>query len=668
MNIEKIVIKNFKCYGETPVEINLDEKMTFFVGNNGTGKTAIFEALKKIFGKTREDRNINKNDFHLNTDETLDSLENKEMFIEVVFKFPECSIEGHNTDTLAAFESAMFVDENKNFKAKMRLEAKWTKDEFDDDVETKLYWIVTNENIGFGEDFLNKYTVSNYDRKLIDYHYIPAFRHSNIILKDNIKSIINLIIKYVDLEHEEATSQLRNKKEEIEMLNSLLQNEIKGIEAIKNIKKVLDEKWKDVYDKSLQCYSNTQFEVTPNEIKELLKSLTLKLAPNDHSEACDIEKLSDGQISLLYITLALTLYEVEQMHFKNSLSGLTLYDQIPPVFTIFAIEEPENHLSPFYLSKIFSLLNKTICQNENIIGLISSHSPNVMRRIENLNQVRYLQNLSTRCGCSSVLNLCLPDIKDEEAYKYINQAVLAHPELYFSKLVILGEGDSEEIVIPKIASKLGIDLDPSFVSFVKLGGRHVNYMWKLLKKLNIPFLTLLDFDLGRHQGGIERISYIINELNDIGIEFSYPNNLTKNDLLEDKITANDVDLLLKNLEQVGVYYSTPLDLDMAMISSFPELYANNANDAEREDLEIAIFGKNRRMDLYEKYNFELSNNLLKKYRYLFKTKSKVASHYLAIGEIIELENEEFYNKCPEYLKSLINSAKQILTNGIDYEN
>lgn len=55
MNIEKIVIKNFKCYGETPVEINLDEKMTFFVGNNGTGKTAIFEALKKIFGKTRED-------------------------------------------------------------------------------------------------------------------------------------------------------------------------------------------------------------------------------------------------------------------------------------------------------------------------------------------------------------------------------------------------------------------------------------------------------------------------------------------------------------------------------------------------------------------------------------------------------------------------------------
>ena len=39
--------------------------------------------------------------------------------------------------------------------------------------------------------------------------------------------------------------------------------------------------------------------------------------------------------------------------------------------------------------------------------------------------------------------------EDEDVYKYINQAILAHPELYFSKLVILGEGDSEEIVIPQ---------------------------------------------------------------------------------------------------------------------------------------------------------------------------------------------------------------------------
>lgn len=32
-------------------------------------------------------------------------------------------------------------------------------------------------------------------------------------------------------------------------------------------------------------------------------------------------------------------------------------------------------------------------------------------------------------------------------YKSIKEAVKAYPELYFAKLVILGEGDSEEITI-----------------------------------------------------------------------------------------------------------------------------------------------------------------------------------------------------------------------------
>ena len=139
-------------------------------------------------------------------------------------------------------------------------------------------------------------------------------------------------------------------------------------------------------------------------------------------------------------------------------------------------------------------------------------------------------------------------------------------------------------------------------------------------------------------------------------------------MYKDKLTIYDFALILENLENIGVYYSTPLDLDMAMIRAFPELYKDNANDAELDDLKAAIFGKNRNMDLYVKYHCELSNDLLKKYRYLFKTKSKVASHYLSIEKIIELNDDEFNEKCPQRLKSLINKAKQILANGVNYES
>jgi hypothetical protein len=64
---------------------------------------------------------------------------------------------------------------------------------------------------------------------------------------------------------------------------------------------------------------------------------------------------------------------------------------------------------------------------------------------------------------SRVRELTLPE-DDEEADKFIRQAMLGQPELYFARLVIFGEGDSEAVALPRIASALGVDLDPSFVA------------------------------------------------------------------------------------------------------------------------------------------------------------------------------------------------------------
>ena len=36
-------------------------------------------------------------------------------------------------------------------------------------------------------------------------------------------------------------------------------------------------------------------------------------------------------------------------------------------------------------------------------------------------------------------------------------------------------------MLPEVAKALGVPLDVNFVSFVPLGGRHVNHFWKLLR-------------------------------------------------------------------------------------------------------------------------------------------------------------------------------------------
>lgn len=666
MYISKICFKNFRCFGPEETVLYLEPDLTFFVGNNGTGKSTVFYALKKIFGSSNEERIITKEDFYINQNEKIDKIDNREMYIDVTFDFPELSENHEELTTVSAFEHAIYADIDKTFHARIRLEAKWSNAEYDDNVETKLYWIKTGETVAFGDDYELKTTVSTQERKSIELRYIPAFRHSNAILKNNISRLIKIIVDYAKIEEEKGKIDFnKSKTQEIDEINQQLQDEIKDIKALKQIKEIIDENWGATHDQNLKYYAKTQFDVTPSDLNELLNSICLKLVPSENGNSCDIDKLSDGQISLLYITLSLTIFEIEQKHYRNEIVGLKQYDKIPAIFTIFAIEEPENHLSPFYLSKIFQLLNKTI-KNNNIVGIVSTHSPCVMKRLNRLTQVRYFRQEVTDSNRYTLINeLDLPKNKDDEDYKYINQAILNHPEIYFAKLVILGEGDSEEIIIPNIASRLNINLDPQFVSFVKLGGRHVNHMWRLLKVLNIPHITLLDFDLGRKYGGVGRFKYILKQLQKVKISFDLPEGISEDMLSSETLSLKQALKIKYKLEKYNIFFSFPLDIDMLMLHNYTDMYELEADEnfeenIDRANLEKAVLKASGSYDRYTNWNLNLENLELQKYCYYFKNRSKVASHYIAIENIMQLPDDDFRKKSPKVINRLVNKANNIL--------
>ena len=121
----------------------------------------------------------------------------------------------------------------------------------------------------------------------------------------------------------------------------------------------------------------------------------------------------------------------------------------------------------------------------------------------------------------------------EDQYKYIKEAVRAYPELYFAKLVILGEGDSEEIILPKYWEAIHGNTDVSGISIVPLGGRHVNHFWRLLNDLEIPYITLLDLDRERDGGGWGRIQYVLKQLIANGYDRNVLLNTTDSGILTD---------------------------------------------------------------------------------------------------------------------------------------
>ncbi len=245
----------------------------------------------------------------------------------------------------------------------------------------------------------------------------------------------------------------------------------------------------------------------------------------------------------------------------------------PAIFTLVALEEPENILSPHYLGRILKCL-KVISGDEDAQAIVSTHSPSVVKRVPP-EQIRYLKLNAKR---ATVVNTIQMPAKTDEAHKFVREAVQAYPELYFSRLVILGEGDSEEVVIPRLLEAGGIGDDESSIVVVPLGGRRVNHFWRLLNALGIPHVTLLDLDLGRHQGGWGRVKSAANQL-----LLYLPSDGTITPASVSGITAWDgLPRLLEQssnwpqwqpwLEGHGVFFASPLDLDFAMLTAFPDTY------------------------------------------------------------------------------------------------
>ena len=620
MFIKSIDISNFQCFSETPVHIDFEKDITCLIGNNGCGKTSILTALRRMFGKTMDERTVLKSDFHVCNNEK--EIEYRQLYIDVIFQF-----DNEEEKISAFFSPFIYENKNKELQARIRLESSWSAGEYEDDVSSTLFWILTEESVDFGDESPLKIKVENYERKQICFTYIPATRNAKDILAIELKRIIKIIKRYANISDEKRNS--------IEQHSNSLGDDINNIIAIQSVQDIINEIWNKIHDNSLPHYGNVKLEIVANQFEDLIESLLLKLFPSEDSNLKSIDELSDGQISLLYLALSIALDEIEKKHTTNKLSGFKEQDYDAPIFTILAIEEPENHLSPFYLSRIINALMDK-CKSESIVGIITSHSPNVVRRLTRIDQIRFLrqENASTD-RYTLVHKILLPENKNEDDYKYINQAVLSHPELYFSKLVVLGEGDSEEIILPTIAQKKSCTFDTSFISFVPLDGRHVDHMWRLLNELKIPHVTLLDYDCGRYGGGEQR-------LKEISCKLRYNNILT-----------------IEDLEKHDVFFSYPLDFDMLMINAFPDFYDDNGHKSDHAKLVTAVLGENGNENEYCPF---FSDDLLRKYRYLFKSRSKVASHYIACNKIKNMDIEEFQKKCPNVLSQLVQRICDILKN------
>lgn len=686
MRLTKLKLMNYRCFGPEEQIILLND-LTTFIGNNSAGKTAALSALNCMFSEYSSDRILQRSDFYLPKDISPDEIQTQHLHIEAVFEFDELQdAENCGKNVIPIFFQHLIVDNPGGLPyLRIRLDATWEKSStIEGSIDSKINYITCPESVEIEESHCTSAPRRDLDK--IRVVYIPAVRDPSKQLKNASGTMMYQIMNSINWS--ETTKE--NIKAKIKELNEQFEDE-KGVSMFG---RSIAKQWK-TYD-SDNRYSTASLRFNSTDIESSIRKTEVVFEPSETGKEYTIDQMGDGLRSLFYISLVDSILDVESQMQKEIETDPenTSFSRKPPILTIVALEEPENHIAPHLLGKLVGNL-QAISSKKNAQAIMTSHSPAIVKRVdpENLRYFRVNKEKMT----STVKSITLPAKESsEDQYKYIKEAVRAYPELYFAKLVILGEGDSEEIIIPKYWEAKNGSLDVGGISVVPLGGRHVNHFWRLLNDLQIPHITLLDLDRERDGGGWERIKYALKQL--------IVNGVNKNELLktdEGVMTDKELDEMsgwniddvkamqswIDFLENYNVFFSAPLDIDFMMLEQMEEKYKNILEATEGPRIDVVKDGSKNRIliqaienekNSYPEYEDRIKKdirNTLKDeggdghtyssdqhrlmvwYTYFFLNRGKPSTH---IAMLSQLDDNILKNNTPPVLKRLIQTAEHLI--------
>ena len=621
MELEVIRISGFQSFGTEPTEVSL-ENITYLIGPNGSGKTATLQALCKLFAFNPALRRIHRSDFHVPYDEE-EVPEERQLWIEVDFLFPELDEEDDNS-TVAPHFSHMRLDDPRGLpRVRFRLTATMG---LDGDIDENLVYVLDVNADGSPQ---NTAQVPRAERNHIQVHYLPARRDPADHITYGANALLGRLLRAVRWDAERDT---------IKGLTDQISDSLAANPSVNAFSESLKTTWATLHKG--EFFADPKITFVASEIEALLRHLSVSFTPGHDGPLVDFSRLSDGQKSMLYLSLVLSSQAIGRAVLAEEDVSFDPDKLRPPVFTLVALEEPENSLSPHYLGRIVNALN-TMTKNVDAQALIATHAPTMLRRIapELIRYLRLTEARKTRVNC-----IKLPE-KSDDAHKFVREAVQAFPEIYFSRLVVLGEGDSEEIVLPRLLQAKGAQVDESAVTIAPLGGRHVNHFWRLLSALQIPYLTLLDLDVARYAAGWGRIKYVNDQLIVHEPEKKLPEDHGIPIWNSDTYKVRNYPHYFNLLEKRGVFFSYPMDLDFAMLLAYSKAYKVVEEEPDASTIK-AVLGKSH----YDSSQYsENELKLFSTYHQSFKLGSKPASH---IDALAMLNDEELLENMPESLSRL----------------
>lgn len=232
----------------------------------------------------------------------------------------------------------------------------------------------------------------------------------------------------------------------------------------------------------------------PGRIDEIVKAVDVMLTTQSGA-ALPIRMHGQGARSIASVM-------VFQAFIKHR-SGLDSSKSFKP-HVLVGFEEPEAHLHPQAHRAMFDVLKSL-----NVQTVISTHSPYVARDADVHCIRRLARATAASCVCSSVPRRSngAPTFSPDDLVKVRKFVQRNNGETFFASVVILVEGDTEDLALPVFARAFWSQ-DPASrgISIARSDGSKTGkHIARILEYLKIPWVLFADGDAGGLQGraGIE---------------------------------------------------------------------------------------------------------------------------------------------------------------------
>lgn len=505
MYISDIKIQNFRMFNH--LELKFNKGLNVFVGENNSGKTAILDAIRYVL-----DTNSSE---YLNIDRENDFYED-------------------NNGNVATSFSIKITFTNLSHNNEATFLPYLTYEKQGDTLVSKLYLTLTcNKNEENRKGFVRRHIKTGADgegkeldpvlKELLEITYLKPLRDAEVELKAGRSSRLAKILEgYINLPKSKLEDTNFSFFKYIDKFYREISQKVDCLKDDNTISGKIQDQYLNnlIFGDKKSIRLGLRYKDNKTKYRDILSKLNLEYNNSRGKQGL-------GYQNILFMA-------VEMLLLDNG------PDNHAPVMLI---EEPEAHLHPQLQTKLLKFITGQNMRDLQIF--ITTHSPNLSSQVPVANL--YL------CFSQGVYSLRPEETMLEwEDYIFLEKFLdVTKADLFFAKGLILVEGVSEQLLFPKAAELLSLDLTKKGISVISLGNTSFERFLKIFRRKNgedipLPIAYVTDLDITEYFDGGDVALEDENKKRDSKMQL----NSEYHKGFVSKYRTLEVDLIHKNKEKI----------------------------------------------------------------------------------------------------------------------